>query len=491
MALLTLRCALRATLLALLVLASTLLLYQTLATCNNVGELASAGEPPSLSSRQIDSSGNAATHQRRQHINELTRKHGYVLAIRFNGQQSAGIRSLTSLQCWVGSCSLPMYVVEPFIEESFVYGIANKSTTNALRLRDFFDIHRYNERTKEMGYRELASWEDFLQDAPSNVVIVRTKRGCSGRERVSPKVIWSAAAPWECGNWIDKNVAPLLEEKQFCVKKIVKFFVLCATDVIFTVEEMFNYIFDRWSPAELTVVIDYWTGPWHVPTHLGSPSSCKDSSESGLRGKLFPSRQLLSHSQWYERTFAPDASRFSVAVMVRSEQLLNNLDPKSIQKGFSLCLSEVLNLVDQNELDSTATRTEPFITVDVGTFGSNSRIAPYRLIVGGKKTVVRKMKALTTKVFGRNLTFEKWEESFTTAVGGIVDSGYIAALQRTIASRSRCLVLVGGGQFLKIALHQYLDLHPDQHEWCIRFVCVEGRFREEYEDIIAQQRLQG
>ncbi len=413
-----------------------------------------------------------------------TRKFGYVLGIHFNGQQSAGIRSLTSLQCWVGSFNLPMYVVEPLIVESVVHTVANESQTNGLRLRDFFDIHRYNERTKNLGYRELASWEDFMLNAPRNVVIVRTKRGCTGTKRASPKVLWEADDTQKCKK-LDKSLRYLPLFKEFCVKKIVKFYVLCAADVIFTGEEMYRYIFDRWNPGELTVAIDYWTGAWHVPPSLDAPSVCKDSHESGLRGRLYPSERLLWDSQRYESMFIADGSRFSVAAMIRSEQLLNNLEPDSIRKDFSYCLHEVLKLIDQDHFNSI--RDEPFITIDVGRFGSSSLIAPYRLLVGGKKTVVRKMRKLTTAVFGRNLTFDRWEDSFIAAAGGITDSGYIAALQRTIASRADCLVLVGGGQFLKIALHQYLDLHPDQRQWCTRFICVEGRFREEYDEILAQQ----
>ena len=60
-----------------------------------------------------------------------------------------------------------------------------------------------------------------------------------------------------------------------------------------------------------------------------------------------------------------------------------------------------------------------------------------------------------------------------TIAHGITDLGYVAAIQRTIASRADCLVLVGGGHFLKLALGDYLKFHPNHSSWCIHTVCME------------------
>ena len=60
-----------------------------------------------------------------------------------------------------------------------------------------------------------------------------------------------------------------------------------------------------------------------------------------------------------------------------------------------------------------------------------------------------------------------------TITHGITDLGYVAAIQRTIASRADCLVLVGGGHFLKLALGDYLKFHPNHSSWCIHTVCME------------------
>ena len=53
-----------------------------------------------------------------------------------------------------------------------------------------------------------------------------------------------------------------------------------------------------------------------------------------------------------------------------------------------------------------------------------------------------------------------------------MSSGYIAAFQRTLASRADCLVLVGGGYFQELALNDYKRNHPDRSTWYIYIVCA-------------------
>ena len=75
-------------------------------------------------------------------------------------------------------------------------------------------------------------------------------------------------------------------------------------------------------------------------------------------------------------------------------------------------------------------------------------------------------------------SFEEWEQSFTKATNGINDQTFIAALQRVIASRARCLLLFGGGSFELLAFQDYLHNHPNQSEWCWRWVDVRTDFMQ-------------
>ena len=54
--------------------------------------------------------------------------------------------------------------------------------------------------------------------------------------------------------------------------------------------------------------------------------------------------------------------------------------------------------------------------------------------------------------------FDQWEQRFIDSLGGVTDRGYVAALQRVLASSSKaaCLVLMGGGRFQELSLESYL-----------------------------------
>ena len=43
--------------------------------------------------------------------------------------------------------------------------------------------------------------------------------------------------------------------------------------------------------------------------------------------------------------------------------------------------------------------------------------------------------------------------------GGMTDRGYVAALQRLLASRVDCMILLGGGDFQAFAVTDYLEYH--------------------------------
>ena len=53
---------------------------------------------------------------------------------------------------------------------------------------------------------------------------------------------------------------------------------------------------------------------------------------------------------------------------------------------------------------------------------------------------------------------------------GSTDRGYIAAIQRVLASRADCLVLVGGGDFQSMAVYDFMNFHNSSK--CVHLVCV-------------------
>ncbi len=424
-------------------------------------------------------------HGQKSNTERNSTRHGYVLTVRYNGQQSAGIRSLISQRCWIGSSTLPMLIVEPFLHDSYVEGIrTNGKPNSAFTLADYFDMDWFESSIHAVDYGRLVSWENFLNNAPRDVILVQAVnvKKWGVHQRQVPKILWETQARSECYLVSDEQLKALFVSANFCTRKVVK--IHTTSTVAFTEEELHKHILKGWHPSSLTLVFDKWVGAWHIPPNLESRTVCDGVHEFGLPGNLHASKKLIEHARKYELLFNSGDKPFGVAVMIRSEHLLiKTLEREDFYNTFRMCLREVSNVTD--DLMSTKPSTRPFVTVDIGKYGSTSfRSSPSPVVEMWRRKALKEVRRTVLVLFQGNMTFDDWEDSFPLAADGIQDRGYIAALQRTVASRADCLVLVGGGQFLKLALHMYLRTHPLPSKRCIHFVCIGGRFRREYEKIL-------
>ena len=120
---------------------------------------------------------------------------GYALGWNFWEQQTCAAKNLVGLQRW--ATSLDFAVVEPFVYQSFLK-ISQFDYNSALRLSDYFDINVWNHKvmTTIMNGTPLVKWEDFIENAARQLIVVHTvihsskgtnvyindemtKRGCS------------------------------------------------------------------------------------------------------------------------------------------------------------------------------------------------------------------------------------------------------------------------------------------------------------------------
>ena len=105
--------------------------------------------------------------------------------------------------------------------------------------------------------------------------------------------------------------------------------------------------------------------------------------------------------------------------------------------------------------------------MDLGRFGDSIvENFIYKNVINDIETEVFKT------VYNNSLTMQKWEQSFIQSTNGITDSGYIAAMQRTIVENSQCLILFGGkSNFQRTLLSTYKEKHVNT--MCTYEVCYE------------------
>ena len=398
-----------------------------------------------------------------------TKKHGYILTLTYTGQQGIGVRSLASQQCWIGSFNLPMYIVEPFFDNSAMGSKPKHNTTIVPLFRDYFDIAYYNRESVKNGFAQLSTWEDFLDNVPKNVILVqmiwRWQWNAQEHKSNTTEIIWEATVSTPCYTSPNQSL-----DDTFCIIKVIGIPHTAAQNEICTAKEMYDVIFGKWSPDEVTLIFTMWRQPWFV-LNPGHRLVCGPRTKIG--DKLRPSNQLLKQAETYMKLYM--GSKHPVAVMLRAEHAVRVVTfRKSLNLTIDICLQKVLDLV--HKIQKKSISTEVFTTADVGKFESYTWDLIFRDVHYNSQQKAHTFQAVKDTVvalYKNKLTFEEWEESFSEATGGIQDRGYIAALQRTIASRADCLILMGGGNFQGLALQEYLHNHPDKSKQCFHMVCEE------------------
>ena len=389
--------------------------------------------------------------------------YGYVVAMRYSGQQGTGIQALMSLQCWIGSFNLPMLILEPILNETEFISFSNVFETSLLQFSDLFDISQFNSASESMKFAQLGSQDHFYKNAPRKVIYVNSSRSRRFKGTKPPTLIWTASKENDC-------YSEVYIPDGFCVVRVIDLtsqWSMQKSYQIFSVAEMHEIIFGRWSPQEITLIFRQWHTPWYVlnPT-LQQPSQCRNIRNISTESQFYPSRRLLTDVHYYENHFL--GSRNKLAVMLRLERMTMQLNIKKHRSDNSseTCLSEAVEAAEQM-WSKDIEYSKPIVAVDVGKYGSRS----WRKNVDMMK-LKQQANSTLSLLFHNQWTFEQWENSFTQAARGITNSGYIAALQRTLASRADCLVLLGGGYFQDLALNDYLRNHPKKEQRCVHLVCT-------------------
>ena len=416
-------------------------------------------------------------------------QHGYIIANGYSGQQGSGVRALVSLQCWASSFSLPVYIVEPYIAASSLASrLKSKDLTNVMKFSDYFDVDHFNNVSLEEGSPPLISVEHFIERAPRQTIVVRLHKINACRKKPHPEfqVLKESNGVGKCCSsvWLHNWQ---MSEAKFCVVKVVR--IEGCMSLPSATREMYKTIFKGWDPSNVTVVFRFWAANWDKLQNPDSKAKmlCKDVNGQKLRHKFYPSPKLLNDAKYYTNTYLRGQTK--VAVMIRSEQAIRGFQTGNRLKQLNLCINKVVDIArNLTSTTSSPNTSNIFLTLDVGKYGSNSvesvlRLSKYNL-KNKSSDVITSVKNIVPTLYGRNWTFVEWEESFIKAADGIENPGYIASLQRTIASRADCLILMGGGDYQRLALHDYLELHPDTSQQCLQFVCFREGFQEQFSDIV-------
>lgn len=364
-----------------------------------------------------------------------------VTTLDYSGQQGAGVQALLSLQCFFGHLSFPANVIEPAIIATKLTGSMFEET---LTLGDLFDLNYFNSVSSSHGYAEIISRDDFVQHNLKNVIYICTVGRCKE---------WPTSdSIGNCYPMATNSLLRGLQQIGYCVVKVVN--INYRSLSVERIEDILRELSE-----DIIIVFNKWKGLWV------SHERCDTVKDMFFNVPFDPSPRLLKAAMSYENLYLK--SKKYLAIMMRVEHALLNSRKLSLKK----CLGDVIRIA--KEIQVKGGYGLPMVAADIGKYGSHSWDDEIKNITSKIIAEQQAINALKTLLDNR-INFRQWEESFLSVSDGITNEGYIAAIQRTIASRAQCLVLMGGGHFQGLALKDYLH-YWDKASWCVYFVCMDDK----------------
>lgn len=391
----------------------------------------------------------------------------YLITQSYGGQMTRAIRNMMVQQCWAGVLDQDVLIAEPFSMESKLVhkpqiwsDLEKGQLHEAARFSDYYNLSYYNAHTIKHGSAQLITWENFLTHAPRVAVAVSIPtHSCRG-------VI------------VDSNCSFTKSYKSFVnglmdigFKVVKRICIICSDSHQHYKFNDFAKLFSN----GISVFMDSWRNYKFTNDWIEIPDHCKLAENPESSNSLVPSASVVRHSRYYMDHFIPK-ERF-VGVMLRIERFLTIAASGRSKDSVQSCLIKTRSLFDEIRLLKDL---GVYVTLDIGKYGSGvmqNKEAVSRFRMGSIKGITELVESLLTYMYNTTVTLEAWEELFVNATGGISERGYIAMVQRNIASQADCLILMGGGSFLQVAGFQYLmNMESKGGKPCLRTVCVLDSF---------------
>ena len=413
---------------------------------------------------------------------------GYLITLRYAGQQTMASCALLSQQCWLSSFSLPIQIVEPFVRDSHLEHMTHQwngpePPPGTLKYGDLFNMSQFNLNSMRTGSSLIKPWEEFVQNAPRDIITVtitgiHDTNNCiaSTKDRnfncrsgtLNPMVMIKFTSGCIAEESMKLATSYLTEKHGFKLVKEVCFNCKAPFPVHGFNPQLFtNLVLGHLDPRNVTIIFNTWKYSVLMSPQCKRNPRCHycthfKRKDNGITQILHSSNRLRDDANYYARQVLKyaSASDISLAVMVRVEWM--SITDQSQQRA-SNCYS--LLLKKYQELKKKASGP-PFVAMDIGKFGSDSFNITYH-----KKNFPEEISSgamqLILELYYNQWTFNEWQDSFLVlknrTKNRVLTTGYVAAVQRELASQAECIIVMGGGHFQMLALEQHDKYHPRKH----------------------------
>lgn len=383
-------------------------------------------------------------------------KQSYIFSFKYYEQQTQATKNFFGLQCLASTFG--MKVVEPFVYRSSISFPFQELARGSelLRFGDLMDMDLWNQQTTETyHFPPVAKWEEFLNEAPRDVVIVCIKYRNPPKIRIPiPGHDYRLGCKDACFEAFNTSLEFLKGHRFRLTKKVCVNFVDYAGSVTpgtFLKDILGNGENGGNERNGVTVLFNEFRGFFGLyRAQILSPCGII----SGIKNiSVLPSQRLVREASYYSTKYL--GSRPYASILVRVERIvLHN------HRNISECGEEVLSILQALIKDRHI--EDYFLGMDVGKFGSSGSVL---------NNLQPQGETIFNQIYRDKWSFRDWENSFTQTSSNI-NPAYIANLQRTIAAKGACMLMVGDGGFQGQARQLYSKYHPDPRSWCVYKVCL-------------------
>ena len=386
---------------------------------------------------------------------------GYVLANDYSDQVTGAMPNIVCLQCWATTVSHQLRVVEPFLHEGSKLGFDLTTTDeNSVKLSDILDINDMERLAREKGFSPLISWNHFLEHAPQDLILVCM---CTFSRRV-PCADQNKTFYQEAITFADNNGFQIVR------------YVYKANNTN-TAMEFREIVYGTHNPSRSVVLFNSWSGIIHsaLPQkyRIGISDTKNCTRSNFVRNSwVNSSKQIKKDARNYRERYMLNSDRY-ISVMFRSEFFVirNRLKKMNSTKQMSLlkqCVNSISDYVHRMKMLHGIESV--FLTMDCRKQGSAGYREPLlslrKSVKYTKQSVDTVAPLLYKRLYGNSSSLEDWDDSFDK-IGSYKAPGYIAQIQKYLASNGTCLLTAGGGSFQESAKILYEKIHTDTEVDCI------------------------
>jgi hypothetical protein len=370
-----------------------------------------------------------------------------MFTLRFADQGTGAFANLMSFMCFASEIG-SVRILEPFVIGSRLGLNVSANLQKELRFSDLFDSRVVRTFTKSKMFGTLASFDEFMQDAPRKLLVAqyecgRCKIPCGHEDALEQGRIFAERNGFEMVG-------------QVCLKT--------PKNGKTSLNEVLHQLYSDYDKSELVVLFIDFGGLNRDTTrnarfYISLPSCYRFQfvSQSTNRPSELVSESAMNYIQMHLN------GKKYITVMVRLEKILGK--NKNLESGKNMtkhCLDNLHNRL--KKIMSTVGIRKLFVCLDVGRYGSDNMNHDY--IVDPLLPYLNQFLSNTV-----GMTLSEVDNTFRNTTLR-ENPGFVAMMQKVIAARGDVLVVVGTkSSFHGSTLNLYNSMHKEKKVFTLGDSC--------------------